>query len=118
MDSNAYVQGSSYEVFICRAHKKERHQAKGADGSYMKNLIDTESGQDLRRLVGSYEKQLEQIKKYMDKALDKYLKLKLTADERATIGRLKMSLVHAGDSQSLMAIVEAGIDATQRFKEY
>lgn len=117
MDSHAYVQGSSYEVFISRAHKKERHQVPGADGSYMKNLINTENGEDLRRLVGSYEKQLEQIKKYMDKALDKYLKMKLTAEERAIMEQLKIRLVHAGDSRSLMAIVDAGIDASQRFKE-
>lgn len=118
MDSQAYADGSMYEIFVCRAHRKYRHEVSGADSSCMKNLINTENGADLRRLAGSYEKQLENIKKHMGKALDKYLKFKLTPDERVTVERLKTKLAHAQDSADLMAIVNDGITATQRFIEH
>ena len=118
MDAQAYADGSMYEIFICRAHRKQRHEITKADGAYMKNLINTENGQNLQRLTGSYEKQLEAIKKVMDKALDKYLKFKLTPEERQTLERLKSSLERATHSATLMSIVNEGINATQRFKDY
>ncbi len=118
MDGEAYTKGLKYEFFIRRALKSKQDFSKGADVSYMRNLINTENGMDLSRLVGSHEKQLEKIRKFMDKALDKYLKLKLTAEERLILERLKEELTYSFDSEALMAIVNEGLEATQRFKEH
>lgn len=118
MDSQAYSDGIKYEFFIRRALKSNQDFSKGADVSYMRNLINTEKGIDLSRLVGSQEKQIEKIRKFMNKALDKYLKLKLTAEERLILERLREQLAHSFDSQALMAIVNEGLETTQRFKEH
>lgn len=118
MNGEIYAQGLQYEFFMRRALKVRQDHSKGADDSYMRNLINTENGMDLTRLVGSHDKQMEKIKKFMGKALDKYLKLKLTPDERSTLEGLQQKLAVAYDSRSLMQIVEVGLETTQRFKEH
>jgi hypothetical protein len=118
-DVEAYTQGTSYEIFIRRAHKLyERKSSVGAEAAYMKNLINTENGADLKRLVGTYEKQFAKVSGYMSKALDKYLKLKLNSEERNAVISSKEELEGAESSVDLMKIVEDVLDATRRHKEY
>jgi hypothetical protein len=116
--TEAYDNGFNYEIFIARAHRVYDRDAKtGADVSYMKNLINTENGVDLSRLLGSYEKQFIKVKGFISKALDKYFKMELNDKERQELELLKTELSRASSSKDLIAIVNRGLDATERFIE-
>ncbi|MBK9015721.1 MAG: hypothetical protein IPM82_17570 [Saprospiraceae bacterium] len=88
----------------------------GADQCFMRNLMWAEVGSPNVKHLGSFEKQLAPVKKYMDKALDKYLKLKLTAEEKAQFFQLKEQLITANSTTVLNLIVEKGLNLTQRFR--
>lgn len=112
-----YQQGSFYEIFIKRAHRVyDGNSRNGGQGSYMKNLLDTADGQDLRRLAGTYEQQFAKVVGYMQKAIDKYLKMKLTQEERQAMELLDIQLKRATSAGQLMSIVQEGIEITQRLK--
>jgi hypothetical protein len=66
---------------------------------------------------GNLDKQITKVKGYMEKALDKFLKFKLTEAERMAFLQLKKDLEAAYSSAQLMLIVENGLELTQRFKE-
>lgn len=87
----------------------------GADSSFMESLMNIENGS---ARSGNLEKQLAKVKGYMEKALDKFLKFKLTEDERAGLLQLKKDLEGAYSSSQLMRIVKDGLALTERFKEY
>ena len=52
----------------------------------------------------------------MDKALDKYLKWKLTAEEKKEFFLLKSNLEGAYSTNDLMKIVDKALELTQRFR--
>jgi hypothetical protein len=117
--NDSYADGTTYEIFIRRAHKSyQRNNTNGGESAYMKNLIDTENGKDLQRLVGSYEKQFAKVSGYISKAIDKYLKMKVNAEEKASLESLKQRLSSASSAQDLVRITDEGLNITERFKEY
>lgn len=117
MQNDFYAESMPYEHFIRNAHGYfGRDMKNGADQCFMRNLMWAEVGSSNVRHLGSFEKQIAQVKKYMDKALDKYLKLKLTADEKAQFLDLKSQLIYANSSIALNSIVEKGLTLTQRFR--
>ena len=65
----------------------------------------------------NHEKQLEKVKGYLEKALDKFLGFKVTEDEAMDLRRLKADLTAAYTSSQIMRIVEKGLEITRRFKE-
>lgn len=103
-----------YEYFIRRAHNSSRTTRNGADSSFMAILMNIEQGTARK---GSLDKQITKIKSYMEKALDKFLKFKLTEEERTAFLQLKKDLEPAYSSKQLMRIVESGLELTQRFKK-
>jgi hypothetical protein len=117
--NDSYAGGSTYEIFIRRAHKSyQGTTGNGGEGVYMKNLIDTENGKDLERLVGSYEKQFAKVSGYISKAIDKYLKMKVNAEEKADLENLKQKLSRSGSAYDLVRITDEGLEITKRFKDY
>ena len=72
----------------------------------------------LKKLVGSYDKQFEKISNYILKALDKYLKMKMTDDEKAALENLKIRLSKAKSAYDLVRITDDGLEVTKRFKGY
>ena len=84
-----------YEYFIRRAHKSSRTTKNGADSSVMAILMNIEQGTARK---GNLEKQITKIKIYMEKALDKFLKFKLTEAERTAFLHLKKDLERAYSS--------------------
>ncbi len=115
MSVKNYQDATHYEYFIRRAHKSLKTTRNGADALLMQSLMNLENG-TVRR--GSPERQLEKVKSYIGKALDKFLKLKLTEDEKAGLLQLKANLEPAFSSEQLMQIITKGLDLTQRFKDY
>lgn len=115
MSPDNYGNTLHYEYFIRRAYKSLRTTKNGADSSFMEALMNIENG---TARSGNLDKQLTKVKGYMEKALDKFLKFKLTEDERAGLLQLKEDLEPAYSSGQLMRIVTDGLALTQRFKEY
>ena len=120
MSDNLYDAVVPYEWFICRAYKCIGQWKYGAHYRFMWNLVLTERSGGRDRTIAAlpkYDKQLEKVKAYMNEALDKFLKEKLTADEKSKLHELKEQLVAAYSTAELMRIVEEGLEVTQRFKE-
>jgi len=117
-NAEAYGQGIMYEFFIRRAFNCDRGMRHGADVGFMRNLIDTENGASwMKGHRHSYEKQFATVSTYIGKALEKFLKQNLKEDERAKLTELSERLAVAASSVDLMAIVNEGLEATQRLKE-
>lgn len=115
MAGESYENGTMYQIFIRRAFKCERGK-NGAESAYMKNLIDAEQGKDWVRHLSPDDVQFEKVQEYIDKALDKFLTMKLNDQERATLEMLKDRLTFARRANELVQIVDVGLEATQRFK--
>lgn len=116
MGIDAYKSGMRYEIFICRAYKSSNNSKNGAHLSYMRNLIDAENGESFVSHLSSATKQLVEVKKYISKAIDKYLKNKLTDGEKDALINLKDKTGMATDSSDLLEIIEEGLQLTNRFK--
>ena len=115
-----YKKGSYYEIFVHRANKTSDTSKSGMHGSIMQNLIRVENGDtSFVKFHGSYEKQFEKIKTYMNKAMDKYLKMKkIPAENLSRIQILKNQIDRASSSDNLMAIIHETIELTQCVKDY
>ena len=111
----AYRQGSRYEIFMHRAFNSDDRTKPGMSCSYMQNLINAEFGDNiLKDLIGSYEDQMIQVKKYMHKSMDKYLKMrKITNDKRNSLDILKQRIDYASTSEELMCIIDQTLDLTR-----
>lgn len=112
---NSYSIAFPYETLIRRAHKSNDRTRNGADVAVMRNLIDKERGTAGTANLPSAEKQLEKVRGYIGKALDKILKWKLTDEERAVVEEQRRRLDYVGGSADLLAIVNSALAATQRF---
>ncbi|MCE7058153.1 hypothetical protein LZF95_25950 [Algoriphagus sp. AGSA1] len=112
---NSYVIAMPYEFFIRRAFNcgYNEHQSKNA---YFKNLIDTERGADLRSTVGSYDKQLKEIKKNIEKAILKFLKSKPTIEEKAGLEKMLTQLPFLYSTNEILSLLEFGLEITNRYK--
>lgn len=114
----AYIQGSYYENFMCRAFRTSDNSKPGLHGSYMQNLIDAERGQTLMRELGSFEKQLAKVKVHMHKAMDKYLQMKLPPGSLEIIFKMKMRVDLAKSTTELLEIIETVMQLTQDQENY
>lgn len=112
-----YMASMPYEHFIRNAHDSYRSMRNGADQCFMMNLMWAEIGSPNVKHLGSYAKQLLPVKKYMSKALDKYLKWKLTIEEKEAFLKLKSDLEIAYSTSDLTKIVDKGLKLTQRFRQ-
>ena len=108
--------GINYEALVCRAHQSDNSKA-GAHSSNITNLLEMEDGRDLS-FLGSKEKLLQKLKKYLVTALDKFLKRKITSHEKNVLTDLKNKINVASSAKELIPIVETAENVTQRFKEY
>ena len=116
MKDDFYCESMPYETFIRNAHKVLRGMRNGADQCFMRNLMWAEVGDSCVKHLGSYQKQFATVKKYMSKALDKYLKWKLNTEEREEFFSLKSKLENAYSTNDLMKIVNKALKLTERFR--
>jgi hypothetical protein len=114
----AYKHGSFYEIYMHRAFGSYDTSKPGMHGSVIKNLYTIEGGDtSFKKYHGSFEKQLEQAKKYMHKAMDKYLKMKKNPIEN--IEKLYVLESHidlALSTDQLMSIIYEVIELTDSVK--
>jgi hypothetical protein len=108
------------KFFIHRANKNPDTSKPGTHGATIENLIRVEKGDtSWVKYHGSYEKQLEKIKLYMHKAMDKYLKMKkIPSENRKRLEALKYFIDRAYSSDDLMNIIYESIELTQGVKDY
>ncbi len=119
-DIEAYKNGSSYEIFIHRAHKNSDTSKPGFHGSVIQNLVRVENGDtSFVKWHGSLDKQVEKAKTYMHKAMDKYLKMKkIPLENLQRLQILKHKIDSANSSDELMTIVHESNELTQIVKNY
>ncbi len=113
---SSYTDSMCYETFIRRAFKCDYnwHNSKNA---YFQNLIETENGSNSTKHLGSYDKQLVAIKKNIDKAIDKFLKSKPTAEEATNLNDFKAKLAPAYYTDEIMGLLNEGVRNTARFRD-
>lgn len=114
--SYSYRQGFDYEIFMRRAFQTSNTSKPGMHGSAMQNLIDAENGQIVLKQLGSFEKQLIQVKKYMQTALDKYLKMNLPSDTLEMFKKMKVQVDAAISTSDLIKVIGMTIELTQSVK--
>ncbi len=114
---SAQTAGIYYEAYMTRAFKKHYD---GVDGklheSAIRNLIWSENGDGAVKHLGSTDKLFKKVKADLVKGADKFLKFKLTDDERQVIENGRMKLESANSSSELVSIIKEVVSATDRFK--
>ena len=112
---SSYALAMPYEFSITRAFKCDynKHQSKNA---YLQNLIDTERGADLRSTVGSYDKQLKEVKKNIEKAILKFLKSKPTPIEKAGLEKMLTQIPTLYSTNEILSLLGFGLEITKRYK--
>ena len=114
----AYKHGSFYEIFMHRAFKTIDNTKPGMHGSVIQNLIEAENGEAiLIDYLGSFEKQFEQVKKHMHRAMDVYItKNQLPLIAIDSLRNLNVEIDNADSSADLMKIVYETLELTQSIK--
>lgn len=110
----SYKKGSNYEIFMHRAFRTSDNSKPGMHGSMIQNLILVENGDtSFVKWHGTFEKQLENIKYYMHKAMDKYLAMKkIPPNNLEALKILKQGIDKAYSSDQLMEIINQSIELT------
>ena len=116
MIKNTYEsEGSSYENFMARAFNDYDNSKTGMHCSCMKNLIDAENGSTiLIDQIGSFAEQLSKVKKYMQDAIDKFIKRSNSVDKRELFTDAKFKIDQAQSTTELLQIIERVLVATNR----
>ena len=118
MDRNSidsYKKGSNYEIFMHRAFRTSDNSKPGMHGSIIQNLIQIECGDtSFLKWHGTFDKQLEKIKYYMHKGMDKYLSMKkIPPTNIDALKMLKQRIDPARSSDQLMEVIDRSIELTQ-----
>ena len=118
-DYSPYQHGSFYEIFMCRAFKTHDNSKSGMHGSTMENFMRVENGDNSWvKYHGSFNKQLAQIQKYMNNALDKYVKMKKFPEPAIRIlSTYKSDVSRATSSEELMRVVYHTLELMQEVKK-
>lgn len=111
------INASNYETYMKRAYQKYDLNKVGISCHDMINLIDAENGESWVKHLGSAEKQLNQLKKYMTIGMDKYLKMgKIPNENKNKLLMLKKRIENAYSSNDLIEIVNRTLDLTEMVK--
>jgi hypothetical protein len=84
-----------------------------ADTAYFKFLLLADMGDNF--LAQPYDKQFAGAKKYLIKAIDKFLSRKPTEDEKETLLQIKDSIDQARNATELVPLIISGLNNTKRF---
>ena len=118
MYNSNYGRGIPYEMLMLRAFKLVQRDAKrGTCGSIYEQLIRLEDGTALYRKV-SPQKQLERVKKWIEKGINAFLKRRLRPEERQALEYLLVKLHSAYYSDELDIIISKALDVTQPYRDY
>lgn len=114
MNNSNYQKGVSYAIFIGRAFNDHTRSKKGSHETTFTNLIDAENRQSNSKDLESIKKMMERVKKYMLKAMDKYLvNKKIPQSNRSTIEALKNQIYNCNHSTQLLEIIKRTDELTE-----
>lgn len=105
MSIDAYRKGTPYEMLIRMAHNCPRGMKNGADSAFMANLINAEKGERQYKL-GSASQQLEKLKSYLLKAMEKFFKVKVRPEEKTVLYNAVEIIKEAGSSATLLDVID------------
>ena len=112
----SYSAGSVYENFIRRAHGSNDRTKNGANSAYMTNLIDRENGESWVSHLPSADKQLEKVRVYLIKALEKIRKWPLSESEATSVDRAMIEVLEATHSRALMEVINSCFDSVKALR--
>ena len=101
----SYQRAMSYENFMKRALQTSDTSKPGIHMSNMENLMNAEDGNNFSFLP-SAEKQLENVKKHLNKAFTKFLKRNLPQEKKEKLQTLKDKIPFSYSSNDLLTIIE------------
>jgi len=110
MSATEYMDSSSYELFIRRAYDSPSQMKNGAHQCFMQNAMTMEAGKTFAKHLGTFEKQFEEVKVYMAKALEKYKTKKEFSNLLSFFDEQSNRLENAVTTAQLIGIVKATID--------
>jgi len=114
----ANAEGYNYENLMHRAYQSSSTRNPGAHHADFENLIRAEYGKSPVKYLPSFEKQLEDIKKYLNIAFDKFLKMSNLADNHNEIKIQKDIAMRANSSDVLIEVIKKTIELTDAAKTY
>lgn len=88
----------------------------GADPSYLKILLDSESSTS--NPLKDYDKRLQKVKDNLSKAIQKLLKLRLNDDEKKAMEAIHYQINNAFSASDLVNPINQALETTHRFKEW
>lgn len=114
--ANSYTQAMNYEIFMCRAYGTYDTSKPGLHMSCMQNLIDAENGKVWVGHLPSAEKQLVQVKKYLDIGFDKFIAKRKMDDQKFPLILLKQKASNSLCALDLLNIINQVLILTHDLK--
>ncbi|MES2726480.1 MAG: hypothetical protein V4643_05220 [Bacteroidota bacterium] len=114
MDRQPYIDGKVYERLMQRAYPNQKTKRNGVDSTKMAYLIEAENGSKFYGLP-SRQKQLENVKTYLSKAVAKFKTLDWTTDEFRYLLNQEDSIDSAGHSSQLLYAINELLELTDKF---
>jgi hypothetical protein len=106
-EKTPYEKGTEFTILIERAWKFDNRINKKVKRQY-ENLLDAEKGTGMKSL-GSFEKQLKEIKETLEKVFTIFLKQKLESEKRSNIENCLLNVSFAKNSDDIYELVKVGI---------
>lgn len=117
MAAEDYVRAMRYEMLIRNAYDCRPGMRNGAHQSFMQNAMSLENGETFAKHLGTFEKQFQIVKKYVDKALLKLTKTKPFSSSADYFDILHGQTQYAGSTEHLMDIVDKALDKVVEIRE-
>ena len=114
MDRQPYIDGKVYEQLMQRAYPNQKTKRNGVDSLKMAYLIEAENGNKFYGLP-SRQKQLDNVKVYLSKAVSKFKTLDWTKDEFIYLLNQEDSIENAGHSSQLLYTINELLELTDKF---
>lgn len=105
--------GMNYETFLTRAFRTDKRIRRANKQEFI-NLANSENGKKLS-FQPSFEKQLEEIKNRLEKALNIFIEKTDDKTELLTLKNLEMQLLTLKSYKDLTEIVKIGLENTKKF---
>jgi hypothetical protein len=104
-----YIKAYPYEIFVRVAFTCPRGDEHGASAHFMQQLLDAEAAQS-----PEMEKYLQEMKTYMDAALEQFHQQLLSTDEKIDLMAMKHKVHVAKTGNELCAIVQEALQVTAK----
>jgi hypothetical protein len=111
-EQDTYSHGFDYETYIRRAFNCERGK-HGAETGYLRFLLMADIGKNY--LAKPYQKQFSEVKNYLLKATEKFLKRTSIVLEIKQLEKIRDAFIQANSASELVPIITEGLEKTERF---